>query len=118
MICKADIDDISYRSWSRCNNMVMSWIIHAVSKEIAESIMYIDYGRDVWDDLHERFQQSNEPRSFQIKQQLRSLSQGSSDVSGYFTKLKALWDELKDFRPVSTCTCGGLKDLMCFEVEE
>ncbi|KAL5580556.1 hypothetical protein UlMin_012998 [Ulmus minor] len=81
-ISKPDIDDLSCRTWSRCNNM------------------------------------NNGPRIFQIKQQLSSLSQGSLDVSGYFTKLKALWDELKDFRPVSTRTCGGLKDLMCFRDQD
>ncbi|KAL5541857.1 hypothetical protein UlMin_009567 [Ulmus minor] len=76
-ISKPDIDDLSYRTWSRCNNMVTSWVIHAVSKEIAESIMYIDNACDVWADLHERFHQSNGPIIFQIKQQLSSLSQGS-----------------------------------------
>ncbi|KAL5560246.1 hypothetical protein UlMin_036457 [Ulmus minor] len=34
------------------------------------------------------------------------------DVSGYFTKLKTLWDELRDFRPLPACDCGGMKALM------
>jgi hypothetical protein len=29
-------------SWCRCNNMVLSWLINSVSKEIAASIIYID----------------------------------------------------------------------------
>ncbi|KAL5570414.1 hypothetical protein UlMin_026989 [Ulmus minor] len=89
-ISKLDVDDLSYRTWSRCNNIVISWIIHAVSKEIVESIMYIDKACDVWADLHELFHQSNGPRIFQIKQQLSSLSQGSSDVSAQILMIDPL----------------------------
>ncbi|KAK0596576.1 hypothetical protein LWI29_016954 [Acer saccharum] len=96
-ISRPSVNDSLYVLWSRCNSMVMSWILHAVSKEIADSIMYIDNGVDVWNDLHDRFHQSNGPRIFQIKQQLNGLSQGSNDVSGYFNKLKTLWEELREF---------------------
>ncbi|KAL5580026.1 hypothetical protein UlMin_012468 [Ulmus minor] len=89
------MDDPFYTSRSRCHSMIVSWILHDVSKEIAESIMYIDNYVDTWNDLHDRFHQSNGPRIFQIKQLLSGISQGSSDVSSYFTKLKTLWDELK-----------------------
>ncbi|KAL5570085.1 hypothetical protein UlMin_026660 [Ulmus minor] len=41
-ISKLSPDDDYYNSWSHCNSMVMSWILHAVSREIADSIMYID----------------------------------------------------------------------------
>ncbi|KAL5537407.1 hypothetical protein UlMin_045834 [Ulmus minor] len=34
---------------------------------------------------------------------------GSLDVSSYFTKLKILWDELKEFQPAPVCHCGGLR---------
>ena len=117
-ISRPSVNDSLYVLCSRCNDMVMSWILHVVSKEIADSIMYIDNGVDVWNDLHDRFHQSNGPRIFQIKQQLNGLSQGSNDVSSYFTKLKTLWEELREFRPVSACSCGGLKHLMEFQQQE
>ncbi|KAI9196047.1 hypothetical protein LWI28_020507 [Acer negundo] len=117
-ISRRSVNDSLYVLWSRCNSMVMSWILHVVSKEIADSIMYIDNGVDVWNDFHDRFHQSNGPRIFQIKQQLNGLSHGSNDDSGYFTKLKTLWVELREFRPVSACNCGGLKDLMEFQQQE
>ena len=31
------VDVPIYNLWSRCNNMVMSWILHSVSKDIAKS---------------------------------------------------------------------------------
>ncbi|KAL5555137.1 hypothetical protein UlMin_037373 [Ulmus minor] len=62
------IDDECYNSWFRCNSMVMSWILHAISHEIADSVMYIDNAEDMWTDLYDRFHQNNGPRVFQIKQ--------------------------------------------------
>ena len=117
-ISKLSLDDDYYNSWSRCNSMVMSWILHAVSREIADSIMYIDNAKSMWNDLHDRFHQSNGPRVFQIKQLLNVLYQGADDVNGYFTKLKTLWDELKDFRPIPSCNCGGMKALMDYQQHE
>ena len=48
--------------------MVMFFILYTDSKEIEDSIMYIDDSVDMWNDLHEWFHQSNDPRVFQIKQ--------------------------------------------------
>ena len=60
-------DDELNSSWYRCNSMVMSWLLHVVSKEIVDSIMYINIIVDAWNDFHDRFHQSNGPRVFQIK---------------------------------------------------
>ena len=92
---------------SRCNNMVTSYFLNAISTEIADSLLYLESAHAIWADLHERFHQSNAPRIFQIKQQLHGLSQGSLNVNTYYTQLKILWDELKNYQPVPVCHCGG-----------
>ena len=51
-------------SWIRNNNIVISWILNSVSKEILASIIYSDSAFDIWLDLKDRFQQSNGPRIF------------------------------------------------------
>ncbi|KAL5556206.1 hypothetical protein UlMin_038442 [Ulmus minor] len=85
--------DLMFGSWNRCNNMISSWIINAVTREIADSLLYLDSSSDIWRDLSDRFSQGNGPCIFQIKKQLSALNQGSLDVNSYFTKLKILWDE-------------------------
>uniref|UniRef100_A0A803QSI5 Retrotransposon gag domain-containing protein n=1 Tax=Cannabis sativa TaxID=3483 RepID=A0A803QSI5_CANSA len=40
---------------------------------------------------------------------MQTLTQGSSDVTSYYTKLKGLWDLLQEYRPQPVCTCGALK---------
>ena len=54
-IDKPEDDDHLLAFWFRYNNMVMSWILNAVTKDIADSIMYISNACDMWNDLHERF---------------------------------------------------------------
>jgi hypothetical protein len=98
-------------AWCRCNNMVLSWLINSVSKEIAASIIYIDSAADMWMDLHDRFSHLNGPRVFQLQQKMSSLSQENDSVSTYFTSLKGLWDELDHQEPLPCCTCGAVKAL-------
>ncbi|KAL6321896.1 hypothetical protein AAG906_035604 [Vitis piasezkii] len=50
--------------------MVTSCFLNAISKEIADSLLYLKSAHAIWADLHKRFHQSNAPRIFQIKQQL------------------------------------------------
>ncbi|KAL5550091.1 hypothetical protein UlMin_000267 [Ulmus minor] len=54
-ISKPTIDEPSHNLWLQCNNMVMSWILNSLSKEIAESVMYIDNAVEMWLDLRDRF---------------------------------------------------------------
>jgi len=117
-IAKPEISDaVLYNAWNRNNNIVLSWILNSVSKEISSSILFGDSAFEVWKDLEERYQQSNSPRIFQLKRELMNTIQESKSVGMYFTKLKGVWEELCNFRPncsCGKCTCGGVKDLNAF----
>ncbi|XP_042012028.1 uncharacterized protein LOC121760423 [Salvia splendens] len=86
--------------------MVISWLRNSVSSQICSSIMYLDDAYAIWFDLKERFSTGDSARIYQLRQQLMSLSQGSSDVNTYFTNLRILWDEYKNSQPTSWCTCA------------
>ena len=107
-------------SWTRNNSIVISWILNSVSKEIAASILFSDTALEIWNDLQDRFKQSNGPRIFEIRQNLLTLVQNHQSISAYFTKLKILWEELSSFRPVCSCgkcTCGGVELANCRRCE-
>ncbi|XP_022888913.1 uncharacterized protein LOC111404319 [Olea europaea var. sylvestris] len=113
-ISKPEANDDLLNAWIRNNNMVISWILNSVSKEISASIIYAESVQEIWDDLKERYQQKNAPRIFQLRQELMNHIQGQSSVSVYFTKLKTIWEELSNHRPLCTCgkcNCGGTKKL-------
>ena len=43
--------DRTYGAWSRCNNMVVSWIVHSVSVAIRQSILWMEKAEEIWNDL-------------------------------------------------------------------
>jgi hypothetical protein len=115
---KPDASSDQSLSWYRCNNMILSWILSSVSKEIAASIIYIDSAEDMWNDLKDRFSQKNGPRIFQLQQTISALSQENLSVSNYFTVLKGLWDELINYQPLPPCSCGSVKILTDYREHE
>nr|XP_034896668.1 uncharacterized protein LOC118035239 [Populus alba] len=66
-----ETDPEGYVVWSRCNDMVHSWIINTVIPEISDSVIYYSTTQE----MH-----------------LDQLS-----ISAYYTKLKDLWDELPSY---------------------
>lgn len=99
-----------YATWSRCNDMIHSWIVNSIAPEIFDSVIYYTTAREVWEDLRERFSQSNAPRIFEIQREIAYHRQDQLFVSAYYTKLKSLWDELASYIDASSCTCSAQQD--------
>ncbi|XP_075107185.1 uncharacterized protein LOC142180149 [Nicotiana tabacum] len=53
----------------------------------------------VWNDLHELFNKVDGSRSFNLHKEIAILSQGTTSVSVYFSKLKNLWEEFEALVP-------------------
>ncbi|XP_024164426.1 uncharacterized protein LOC112171477 [Rosa chinensis] len=96
-----EADPEGYVTWSRCNDMVHSWIVNTISSKITDSIIYYPTAHEVWEDLSEHFSQGNAPRIFEIQLDIASLKQEQQSVSAYYTKLKSLWDELATYSEAS-----------------
>ncbi|XP_055835085.1 uncharacterized protein LOC129903559 [Solanum dulcamara] len=95
----------SHISRCKCNNMVISWLLNSLSKEIAESVFYSKTTKQLWEELEERFGQNNGPLLYQLSKDIGELAQGNLDIATYYTKLKRLWDELDSLDTCQTCTC-------------
>ena len=93
-------------SWSRCNDMVATWLINSVSKKICHSLLFMSTAEAIWKNLLSRFKQDDAPRVYEIEQRLSSIQQGSMDVSTYYTELVTLWEEYKNYVELPVCTCG------------
>lgn len=48
---KPAVDDRLFKIWSRCNNMVKSWLLNVVNQEIYDSILYYEDATEMWDGL-------------------------------------------------------------------
>ena len=90
-ISRPDDTDLTLLSlWIRNNNIVISWILNSVSKEISGSILFSDFAFEMWNDLRDSFQQSEDPRIFQLQRYLLNHVQHQQSMNVYFNKLKAL----------------------------
>lgn len=94
--------------WERCNNLLTSWLLNSVSPSIAQSIVFFDNATDIWNDLRERFSRGDLLRVAELQEEIYSLKQGTATVTDYYTSLKALWEELDNFRPFTPCSCSAL----------
>eukprot|EP00256_Glycine_max_P057068 XP_014624767.1 uncharacterized protein LOC106796590 [Glycine max] len=97
--------DRTYGAWNRCNNMVVSWLVHSVSTSIRQSILWMDKAEETWNDLKSRYAQGDLLRVSDLQQEAASIKQGSLSVTEYFTKLRVIWDEVEIFRPDPVCSC-------------
>ena len=65
---------ILVQAWTKCNNMVVSWILNCVSLKILTSVVYKNTDLEVWNNLKNRFSQKNGPRLFQLQKELATIS--------------------------------------------
>jgi len=100
-----DDDDLNKTAWERCNHLVQYWLIAYVSDSIAHTVVFHDTTFEVWQDLKERFSKVDRIRNANLRSSIHNLKQGSKFVLEYFTRLKALWEELHSHRPIPNCTC-------------
>lgn len=96
------LDD--FDSWDICNNMIASWIYNSLDKSLHKSLAYVDDARELWLELKERFSHGNAQRMHKLKE-ICHLKQRGDTLVTYYTKLKALWDELEENAEVYKRTC-------------
>ncbi|XP_014506660.1 uncharacterized protein LOC106766445 [Vigna radiata var. radiata] len=104
-IKKPQKTDATYDTWERCNVMILSWITKTLSPHIAESVIYVEEAKELWDELKERFSKGDYFKISDLLQDIHSIKQGERGVSQFFIDLKILWEELESLRPIPTCTC-------------
>ena len=80
-----DVAHPDYGSWSRCNNIIYTWIVNAVEKLIAKSIMYLDLA---WFNSFRTFMSQFSLSSFPCSFDLSSSTMALVDSSDFKT-LKA-----------------------------
>ena len=109
-----DADPALVESWQCTNDIVSSWLLNSISKDLTESIIYCESAAAMWSDLRSRFLHGNGPRIFQLKRELTNFHQGNLTVTQYFSKIKSLWAELSSYGPSFVCQCGGNGPLQAF----
>ncbi|XP_020978294.1 uncharacterized protein LOC107637268 [Arachis ipaensis] len=97
--------DDSYDAWDRCNTFVLSWLHGSLSPEILQSVLWCDNAHELWKDLKHRFYEGDLFWIAKLEEDLFSTKQGKLSITSYYTKLKGIWEEIDEFRPIPTCAC-------------
>lgn len=93
--------------WTRCDDLVGSWISNSVDPEIRSSTQNFPSAYEQWLEIKSRFSHHNAPKLYAIQQSIALLKQENLSVAMYYTRLKSLWDQLDAFRPIEPCICGA-----------
>ena len=62
------------QAWIRCDNMVGTWLTNSVSPKLQASIIYEDTTLEIWNDLKNRFSQTNGQGYSIFKKKLQNYS--------------------------------------------
>ncbi|KAH0683497.1 hypothetical protein KY290_022117 [Solanum tuberosum] len=104
--CKRpDPNHSTYRQWVRCDDMVTSWILNSLGRDIAESVEYVNDAPELWTELEDRYDQTNGAKLYQTQKEINDLNQGILDITTYYTRMKKLWEEMNNLCVLSQCNC-------------
>ena len=73
------------QAWIRCDNMVGTWLTNSVFSKLQASIIYEGTALEIWNDLKNRFAQTNGPRVFNLQKEIAKLHQGEMSITDFFT---------------------------------
>ncbi|XP_062012535.1 uncharacterized protein LOC133729079 [Rosa rugosa] len=102
------------QQWDRCDTLVKTWLLGAMSKEISGSVIHCKNARSMWLELQERFSHTNTVQLFHIENAIHDCEQGTLSVTSFFTKLKGLWDEKDSLCGFPAYTCDTATEVKSY----
>ncbi|CAH9118233.1 unnamed protein product [Cuscuta europaea] len=93
--------------WLTIHSMLVSWLMNTIAPEVKNTLSKYEDAKLLWDELKERFSVMDGSRIHQLKVNIARCEQSSPlSVGTYYGQLKMWWDELNNYEPLLTCTCG------------
>ena len=95
--------DRSYASWSQSDSAIITWMLHRIEQNIAESLVRIKPVLSLWQTLETMFvNQMNIGRVVEIFETLLTLKQGDLSLQAHFGRMQALIQEVDLYQPPTT----------------
>ncbi|XP_048501679.1 uncharacterized protein LOC125497986 [Beta vulgaris subsp. vulgaris] len=101
------------QKWERCDYMVRSWLLATMKPDVAGSLVNMQSTKQLWEEILERYAQTNAPQLFALKKDLWELQQNNLSISEYYCRLKSIWDQIGDLEGMPDCTCGAMSKCSC-----
>ncbi|XP_074309400.1 uncharacterized protein LOC141643908 [Silene latifolia] len=110
-------DGTGFNGWKRGMEIALSaknklgFVDGSIAKPALSTANYNFTAQVAWEELENRFGQTNGARLYGIQKKLVDYSQGNDSISTYFTKMKLIWDEIDamglNLACSCTCSCGA-----------
>ncbi|XP_074298941.1 uncharacterized protein LOC141629927 [Silene latifolia] len=104
---------LRHQHWLRSDYMIRCWILNSIDSRLKDSFLTCKSAKLLWLEIRERYGQCNGPLLFQLKKELRNITQDNSSVVEYFNKLKRNWDEIDELESFPDCNCGAMSQCTC-----
>ncbi|VFQ91263.1 unnamed protein product [Cuscuta campestris] len=99
-------DPAELEAWEANNSTICSWIFNSVDEIIQPSIASHTVVHELWLDLKTRYSTINEPRIYQLENELQNLRQKGQTVVVYYNQFVTLWNKLYGIEdPTCGCAC-------------
>ena len=92
--------DPSYDSWSQSDSAIITWMLHSIEQNIAESLARIKPTLSLWQTLETMYaNQTNIGRVVEIFETLLTLKQGDLSLQAHFGRMQSLIQEVNLYQP-------------------
>jgi hypothetical protein len=99
-ISSPNMDYPEYEIWLSKDQLVMSWILNSMERNLAEIFSYSESAHDLWNAIRDMYgNQNNTTQIFQIHREIANLHQDNKSFVQLLENLKSLWNELEIYRP-------------------
>jgi len=87
---KPSQDSLKFNQWIKCDSMVVSWLSNFMVQDLLEAFLYVNSAQELWNELIERFGESNGPLLCHLEKEISNLYQGGDSMAVHYTKMKRL----------------------------
>jgi len=95
-----EVGSLEYEAWLSKDQLVMSWILNSMERNLAEIFSYSESSLDLWNSIRDMYgNQNNSARIFQINRDIANINQDGKSFVNLLGNLKRLWSELEIYRP-------------------
>jgi hypothetical protein len=98
-----EVNDPEYEAWLSKDQLVMSWILNSMERNLVEIFSFSKSSSDLWDAIRDMYENQNNSTSiFQIHREVASLHQENKPFVQLLGSFKNSWNELEMYRPHTT----------------
>ncbi|XP_074303820.1 uncharacterized protein LOC141638315 [Silene latifolia] len=97
----------NFPTWRSTNALVTGWIFNSIEPSTRRTISTRPEAKQVWNDIKNRFCQSNDARVYRLQADLLACRQGPTEsLMAYYGRITTIWDEMLAFDPLPSCSCN------------